>query len=76
MLKSKIVFLCIFVGYGINSRKILTVLDMKWTQLEFVNRKKVESDYEVLQERLRTLPDKLSYDIMVCTLYSSQKIME
>ncbi|XP_040537425.1 unconventional prefoldin RPB5 interactor 1 [Gallus gallus] len=27
--------------------------------------KKVESDYEVLQERLRTLPDKLSYDIMV-----------
>lgn len=49
---------------------------MKWTQLEFVNRKKVESDYEVLQERLRTLPDKLSYDIMVRTLYSSQKIME
>lgn len=49
---------------------------MKWTQLEFVNRKKVESDYEVLQERLRTLPDKLSYDIMVCTLYTSQKIME
>lgn len=64
------------MGYGINSRKILTVLDMKWTQLEFVNRKKVESDYEVLQERLRTLPDKLSYDIMVRTLYSSQKIME
>lgn len=27
--------------------------------------KKVESDYEALQERLRTLPDKLSYDIMV-----------
>ncbi|XP_065589268.1 unconventional prefoldin RPB5 interactor 1 isoform X2 [Cyrtonyx montezumae] len=38
---------------------------MKVNQLEFVNRKKVESDYEVLQERLRTLPDKLSYDIMV-----------
>ncbi|XP_068549183.1 unconventional prefoldin RPB5 interactor 1 isoform X2 [Anas acuta] len=27
--------------------------------------KKVEGDYEALQERLRTLPDKLSYDIMV-----------
>ncbi|XP_034973369.1 unconventional prefoldin RPB5 interactor 1 [Zootoca vivipara] len=27
--------------------------------------KKVESDYEALQERLGTLPDKLSYDIMV-----------
>lgn len=40
---------------------------MKLNQLEFVNRKKVESDYEALQERLRTLPDKLSYDIMVCT---------
>uniref|UniRef100_A0A672TFC1 Protein phosphatase 1 regulatory subunit 19 n=1 Tax=Strigops habroptila TaxID=2489341 RepID=A0A672TFC1_STRHB len=38
---------------------------MKLNQLEFVNRKKVESDYEALQERLRTLPNKLSYDIMV-----------
>lgn len=28
-------------------------------------RKKVENDYESLQDRLRTLPDKLSYDIMV-----------
>ncbi|XP_072488203.1 unconventional prefoldin RPB5 interactor 1 isoform X2 [Notamacropus eugenii] len=28
-------------------------------------RMKVEHDYEVLQERLNTLPDKLSYDIMV-----------
>ncbi|KAM7040347.1 unconventional prefoldin RPB5 interactor 1 [Acridotheres tristis] len=27
--------------------------------------KKVESDYEALKERLQTLPDKLSYDIMV-----------
>ncbi|XP_077166891.1 unconventional prefoldin RPB5 interactor 1 [Paroedura picta] len=27
--------------------------------------KKVESDYEALQERLNTLPDKLSYDVMV-----------
>ncbi|KAH0619602.1 hypothetical protein JD844_000349 [Phrynosoma platyrhinos] len=27
--------------------------------------KKVEGDYEALQERLSTLPDKLSYDIMV-----------
>nr|XP_060644132.1 unconventional prefoldin RPB5 interactor 1 [Anolis sagrei ordinatus] len=27
--------------------------------------KKVESDYDALQERLGTLPDKLSYDIMV-----------
>ncbi|XP_073671878.1 unconventional prefoldin RPB5 interactor 1 isoform X2 [Paramisgurnus dabryanus] len=27
--------------------------------------KKVEKDYECLQDRLRTLPDKLSYDIMV-----------
>ncbi|XP_030907663.1 unconventional prefoldin RPB5 interactor 1 isoform X1 [Melopsittacus undulatus] len=27
--------------------------------------KKVESDYETLQERLRMLPDKLSYDVMV-----------
>lgn len=27
--------------------------------------KKVERDYEALQERLSTLPDKLSYDIMV-----------
>ncbi|ETE69418.1 Unconventional prefoldin RPB5 interactor, partial [Ophiophagus hannah] len=27
--------------------------------------KKVESDYEALQDRLNTLPDKLSYDIMV-----------
>ncbi|XP_053808878.1 unconventional prefoldin RPB5 interactor 1 [Vidua chalybeata] len=27
--------------------------------------KKVESDYEALQERLQTLPDKLSYDVMV-----------
>ncbi|XP_070809112.1 unconventional prefoldin RPB5 interactor 1 isoform X1 [Pituophis catenifer annectens] len=27
--------------------------------------KKVESDYEALQDRLSTLPDKLSYDIMV-----------
>ncbi|KAM6252819.1 unconventional prefoldin RPB5 interactor 1 [Porphyrio hochstetteri] len=27
--------------------------------------KKVESDYEALQERLSTLPDKLSYDVMV-----------
>nr|XP_033797845.1 unconventional prefoldin RPB5 interactor 1 isoform X2 [Geotrypetes seraphini] len=28
-------------------------------------RKKVENDYEVLQKRLSSLPDKLSYDIMV-----------
>ncbi|XP_007474862.1 unconventional prefoldin RPB5 interactor 1 isoform X2 [Monodelphis domestica] len=28
-------------------------------------RRKVEHDYEALQERLSTLPDKLSYDIMV-----------
>ncbi|MGH0155053.1 UNVERIFIED_CONTAM: hypothetical protein FKN15_062037 [Acipenser sinensis] len=27
-------------------------------------RKKVQSDYEALQQRLSTLPDKLSYDIM------------
>ncbi|XP_067091630.1 unconventional prefoldin RPB5 interactor 1 [Osmerus mordax] len=27
--------------------------------------KKVEGDYDALEERLRTLPDKLSYDIMV-----------
>ncbi|XP_062997411.1 unconventional prefoldin RPB5 interactor 1 [Elgaria multicarinata webbii] len=27
--------------------------------------KKVESDYEALQDRLGTLPDKLSYDVMV-----------
>ncbi|KAJ8247356.1 hypothetical protein GJAV_G00245460 [Gymnothorax javanicus] len=27
--------------------------------------RKVEADYDSLQERLRTLPDKLSYDIMV-----------
>ncbi|XP_039183571.1 unconventional prefoldin RPB5 interactor 1 [Crotalus tigris] len=27
--------------------------------------KKVESDYEALQDRLSTLPDKLSYDVMV-----------
>ncbi|CAM4648813.1 unnamed protein product [Caretta caretta] len=27
--------------------------------------RKVENDYEALQERLNTLPDKLSYDIMV-----------
>uniref|UniRef100_A0A8C5WBY6 Protein phosphatase 1 regulatory subunit 19 n=1 Tax=Leptobrachium leishanense TaxID=445787 RepID=A0A8C5WBY6_9ANUR len=27
--------------------------------------KKVESDYEALQERLNTLPDKLSYEVMV-----------
>ncbi|XP_025898102.1 unconventional prefoldin RPB5 interactor 1 [Nothoprocta perdicaria] len=38
---------------------------MKLSQLDFVNRKKVESDYDALQERLSTLPDKLSYDIMV-----------
>lgn len=28
-------------------------------------RRKLETDYESLQERLSTLPDKLSYDIMV-----------
>lgn len=33
--------------------------------LPVVDRKKVEKDYESLQERLKTLPDKLSYDIMV-----------
>ncbi|KTG41505.1 hypothetical protein cypCar_00001136 [Cyprinus carpio] len=33
------------------------------SQIEHWN--KVEKDYESLQERLRTLPDKLSYDIMV-----------
>lgn len=31
-----------------------------------VNRKKVDNDYNALQERLSTLPDKLSYNIMVC----------
>jgi len=30
-----------------------------------IDREKVEKDYESLQDRLRTLPDKLSYDIMV-----------
>ncbi|XP_070616383.1 unconventional prefoldin RPB5 interactor 1 isoform X2 [Erythrolamprus reginae] len=30
-----------------------------------MGRKKVESDYEALEDRLSTLPDKLSYDIMV-----------
>lgn len=33
-------------------------------------RKKVENDYESLQDRLRTLPDKLSYDIMVWCHFS------
>uniref|UniRef100_A0A673M7V1 Protein phosphatase 1 regulatory subunit 19 n=1 Tax=Sinocyclocheilus rhinocerous TaxID=307959 RepID=A0A673M7V1_9TELE len=33
------------------------------SQIEHWN--KVEKDYESLQDRLRTLPDKLSYDIMV-----------
>ncbi|KAG8510023.1 Unconventional prefoldin RPB5 interactor [Galemys pyrenaicus] len=33
--------------------------------LFFINRKKVDSDYNALQERLNTLPDKLSYNIMV-----------
>ncbi|CAH2324266.1 unconventional prefoldin RPB5 interactor 1 isoform X1 [Pelobates cultripes] len=27
--------------------------------------KKVESDYEALEKRLHTLPDKLSYEVMV-----------
>ncbi|XP_068938680.1 unconventional prefoldin RPB5 interactor 1 isoform X2 [Petaurus breviceps papuanus] len=31
----------------------------------WLQRMKVERDYEALQERLNTLPDKLSYDIMV-----------
>uniref|UniRef100_A0A667IG49 URI1 prefoldin like chaperone n=1 Tax=Lynx canadensis TaxID=61383 RepID=A0A667IG49_LYNCA len=31
----------------------------------FINRKKVDNDYNALQERLSTLPDKLSYNIMV-----------
>lgn len=30
----------------------------------------MESDYEALQERLNTLPDKLSYDIMVGIVFS------
>ncbi|MEE6500563.1 hypothetical protein FKM82_003832 [Ascaphus truei] len=30
-----------------------------------MERNKVESDYDALQERLGTLPDKLSYDVMV-----------
>ena len=34
----------------------------------FVNRKKVDNDYNALQERLSTLPDKLSYNIMVCLM--------
>lgn len=45
---------------------------MRLNALKFVNRKKVESDYEALQERLSTLPDKLSYDIMVCTVWLTQ----
>lgn len=31
----------------------------------FICRKKVSGDYEALNERLQTLPDQLSYDIMV-----------
>lgn len=31
----------------------------------FVNRQQVDDDYSALQERLGTLPDKLSYNIMV-----------
>nr|ACO14167.1 Unconventional prefoldin RPB5 interactor [Esox lucius] len=29
--------------------------------------KNVKGDYEVLEDRLKTLPDKVSYDIMVCS---------
>lgn len=36
----------------------------------FLIREKVDNDYSALQERLRTLPDKLSYDVMVCSLCS------
>lgn len=31
----------------------------------YICRKKVSDDYEALNERLQTLPDQLSYDIMV-----------
>lgn len=39
----------------------------------FVHRRKVEDDYGALQERLGTLPDKLSYSIMVGLLRVSLK---
>ncbi|KAI4904466.1 hypothetical protein NFI96_015120 [Prochilodus magdalenae] len=35
------------------------------TRFSLFTRRKMEKDYESLQERLETLPDKLSYDIMV-----------
>ncbi|GAA6101878.1 unconventional prefoldin RPB5 interactor 1 isoform X1 [Tachysurus ichikawai] len=38
---------------------------MKDCQSQMTHWRKVENDYENLQERLITLPDKLSYDIMV-----------
>lgn len=34
----------------------------------FLYRKKVSGDYEALNERLQTLPDQLSYDIMVSAI--------
>lgn len=35
------------------------------TDIGSVCRKKVSGDYEALDDRLKTLPDQLSYDIMV-----------
>lgn len=38
------------------------------TECALSPRQKVEHDYDSLQERLKTLPEQLSYDIMVCVL--------
>uniref|UniRef100_G3WSW9 Protein phosphatase 1 regulatory subunit 19 n=1 Tax=Sarcophilus harrisii TaxID=9305 RepID=G3WSW9_SARHA len=44
---------------------ILSGQQIWWREITGEVRMKVEHDYEALQERLNTLPDKLSYDIMV-----------
>lgn len=36
-------------------------------------RKKVSGDYEALNERLQTLPDQLSYDIMVSAVVDLER---
>lgn len=37
-------------------------------------RKKVSGDYEALNDRLQTLPDQLSYDIMVSAALLCSKL--
>lgn len=55
----------VFKGQQWFERKCFEVAFVVMLDNIYICRKKVSDDYQALNERLQTLPDQLSYDIMV-----------